>query len=207
MKRILLADDHELILDGITNLLKNHAELEIIGTAKTGHELIEQTKKLLPDMIISDIEMPELSGIEALKIIKEKYPKIKTIILSMHNDPVIESILVKLDIDGIIYKNASEATIEEGILEVAHGRKFKHTSVKKTAPLLTGGVKLEEADLTAREIQIIKMIAEGFTNKEIGLIVNISPRTVDTHRTNLMKKLNLHSAVDITRFAYKNKLL
>lgn len=207
MKRIILADDHELILEGIGNLIKRHAELQVIDTAKTGNELLEKTKLHLPDIVISDIEMPELSGIEAIKIIKEKYPKIKTIVLSMHNDPVIESILTKLDVDGIIYKNASEQIIEEGILTVARGKKFKHESEKKTAPILTGGVKLEEADLTSREIQIIKMIAEGYSNKEIGVIINVSPRTVDTHRTNLMKKLNLHSAVDITRFAFKNKLL
>ena len=207
MKRIILADDHELILDGICNLLKSHPFLKVIDTAKTGHELLEKTKNLLPDIVISDIEMPELSGIEALKITKEKFPKINTIILSMHNDPVIESILLKLDIDGIIYKNADEITILEGILAVAHGKKFKHESLKKTAPILTEGVKLHDVDLTSREIQIIKMIAEGFTNKEIGVIINVSPRTVDTHRSNLMKKLNLHTAVDITRFAFKNKLL
>jgi DNA-binding NarL/FixJ family response regulator len=206
-KRVIIADDHDLILDGVSNLLKDFSEIEIVGTAKTGHELLEKTKKLMPDMVISDIEMPELSGIEAVKIIKDLYPKIKTVILSMHNDSVIETILVKIDVDGIIYKNASEETIAEAILDVARGKKVRFSAGEKTAPLLTGGISLEQADLTSREIQIIKMIAEGLSNKEIGIILNVSPRTVDTHRTNLMKKLNLHSAVDVTRFAFKNKIL
>ena len=206
-KTVLIADDHQLILDGIINLLKKHHELTIIGTATNGHELVKKAIELTPDIIITDIEMPEQSGIEAIKVIKDKLPKTKIVVLSMHNDSVIESILVKLEVDGIIYKNANEEIIEKGILEVASGNKFKHSSEKRAAPILSEGVKLEEVDLTSREIQIIKMVAEGYTNKEIAVLINISPRTVDTHRSNLMKKLNLHSAVDITRFAFKNKLL
>lgn len=206
-KTVLIADDHQLILDGIMNLLKKHHELMIIGTAANGHELIKKAINLTPDIIITDIEMPELSGIEAIKTIKRKLPKTKVIVLSMHNDSVIESILTKLDVDGIIYKNANEKIIIEGILEVSKGNKFKHSSEKKAAPILTEGVKFKDVDLTSREIQIIKMVAEGYTNKEIALLINISPRTVDTHRSNLMKKLNLHSAVDITRFAFKNKIV
>jgi len=206
-KKVIIADDHKIILEGISNLLKDIQEIEIVDKVNNGHQLISSTKKYLPDLIFTDIEMPELSGIEAVKIIKDTYPSIKIIIFSMHNDIVIQSILTKIDVDGIIYKNASEEEIKEIVIGVLHGKKLKLELGEKTAPLLTGGISLEQADLTSREIQIIKMIAEGFTNKEMALVLNISPKTVDTHRTNIMKKLNLHSAVDITRFAFRNKIM
>jgi DNA-binding NarL/FixJ family response regulator len=207
VNNIILADDHALILEGISNLLKDSELVNIVATALNGHELLDKTKTHKPHMIVTDIEMPEMSGIEAIKIIKDSYPKIKIVVLSMHNDPVIESILLKMDVEGIIYKNAPEETIIDGIEQVAMGKKVRLNLGQRTAPILTGGVSFEDADLTSREVQIIKMIAEGYTNKEIGTLINVSPRTVDTHRTNIMKKLNLHSAVDITRFAFKNKVV
>lgn len=210
--RILLADDHSIILDGIRAMLESNTSIEIIGEAKNGAEVIEIASKLNPDVIIMDISMPVLSGIEATKEIKKINNKIKIIILTQHenNEYIVQ--LFKVGADGYLLKNSKKTELLEAIKSVMINERY----VGKNASKLLINNYSQSSDksnddkkvtLTNREVEIIKMIAEDLSNQEIGEKLKISTRTVETHRRNIMQKLNLKSAVALVRYALQNNLI
>ena len=208
--RLLIADDHQIIIDGIKSLLEDEDWLKVIGEAGNGRAVLDFLKVLTPDVILMDIDMPVLNGIEATKLIKEKFPHVKVIILSMHNESGLIKTLLKTGADGYVLKNADRSELLEAIKMVSGGKSYFSADV--TRSLAVGdenpgsGLHKENkvADLTTREIEILKLIAEGYSNKEIGDKLFISHRTVDTHRTNLMKKLDVNNVAGIIRFAISN---
>jgi len=205
--RILICDDHQLVLDGLKSLINSQDDIEVVSTAITGLDAIRQLEVLKVDIVLMDIDMPEMNGIDATKVLKKDYPDLKIIILTMHDEKSIIQLLMDIGADGYILKNATQEELLQGIKQVKSGK--KHFSPDVTIALLRNDIESSKVshDLTSREVEILTLIAEGFSNKEIGDKLFISHRTVDTHRTNLMKKLEINNIAGLIRYAIKHSLV
>lgn len=208
---VLLVDDHQLILDGLKSLLKHTDNLVVAGEANNGRDAIRLLDILNIDVVLMDIDMPVMNGIDALKEIKRIKPLMKVIILSMHNESGMIKNLLGIGADGYLLKSTSQDELIRAILKVAEGDKYFSTEI--TLSLLNPSQsnfqtsKQLSETLTIREEEILKLIAEGFSNKEIGSRLFISHRTVDTHRTNLMNKLNVSNIAGLISYAIKSGLI
>ena len=206
--RVLLVDDHQIIIDGLQSLLISEVGIRVISNANNGREALELLRVLDVDVVLMDIDMPVMNGLDAAKIVKEKYSNTKVIILSMHSEKAMVKDLIELGVDGYLLKNTSKDELIGAIKKVSEGGRYFSTDV--TLSLLekenTNKLNITNSGikLTVREIEIIKLIAEGYTNKEIGDQLFISHRTVDTHRTNLMKKIEVNNVAGIISYAIKN---
>jgi len=210
--RLLIADDHSFIIDGIVALLSNDAKFEVVGISNSGKDAIHKFELLHPDIVIMDISMPEISGIEATKLIIGEHPAAKIIALTQHDD--IEYILEFLKVGGLGYilKTANKNELIEAITSVNNGSRYISSSVSKI--MVDGLISSNKRDdsekeipLTKREIEIIKLISDDLTNNEIADKLNISLRTVETHRRNLMQKLDVKSTVALIRWAIQHKIM
>lgn len=206
---ILLVDDHTIVTDGLKALLDGDPAYVVKGEAANGQIAIDMLRILKIDLVLMDIDMPVLNGIEATKIIKKEMPEKKIIMLTMHDEKAMIKMMLDIGADGYLLKNSGKAEIVKAVNNVMNGEKYYSEEV--TSVLLEKRDSREEngilSELTEREIQIIKLIAEGLSNKEIGEQLFISHRTVDTHRTNLMNKLDLHNVAGIVKFAITNGLI
>lgn len=206
--RILIVDDHQLVIDGLKAFFENSEEFQVIGEANNGEEAINCAQILGPEVILMDIDMPVLSGIQATQEIKRNLPEIKILIISMHDEKSLIKKLMEMGVDGYLLKNSSRNEVFDAIETVLKDEKYFSEdvliSVKGEKNKL---YEKDEDDLTEREIEIIKLISQGMTNKDIGEELNISHRTVDTHRTNLMKKLEVTNVAGLIRYAYRNNLV
>ncbi len=209
--KVLLADDHQIIIDGLKSLLQNTGDIVMAGEANNGREALRLLNILKVDVVLMDIDMPMMNGIEALKELKRTLPGIKVIILSMHQEAGMIKSLMAIGADGYILKSTSRDELIGAIRKVAGGQSYFSSEV--TISLLNtpqnnlSSSKQPVEMLTDREEEILKLIAEGFSNKEIGTKLFISHRTVDTHRTNLMKKLNANNIAGLISYAIKNGLI
>jgi two-component system response regulator DegU len=216
MVKIVLADDHGIVRDGIRSTLRDEKSFKIVGEASNGLEAIEVVKALSPDIIIIDINMPKMNGIEATAIITKKYPDTKSLVLSMHDneDYILKSI--EAGASGYLLKDTNKEEFVKAIKAVAKGEKYFSTSISNI--LATGylhrikkeGAKSAEDDsengLTRREKGILKLIVQGQSNREIADSLSISIRTIEVHRSNMMKKLKVKNAVELVKFAMENNL-
>jgi two-component system response regulator NreC len=206
--KVLLVDDHQIILDGIKSLLENTDDVQVVATANNGNEALNTLKLLTVDVILMDIDMPGLNGIDATRQIHEKYKGVKVIMLTMHSESSMIKNLIEIGAYGYLVKNSSKEELLDAIYKVAKGEKYFSSEV--TMSLLnpekskTSDIKI---DFTQREIEIIQLLADGLTNKEIGDKLFISHRTVDTHRTNIMKKVGVSNVAGLISFAIKNGLV
>jgi DNA-binding NarL/FixJ family response regulator len=203
---ILLVDDHQIVMNGLKSLLAQKPEYLVKGEALNGAEALAVLAVLKIDLVLMDIDMPVMNGIEATKEIKKQFPEVKIIMLTMHDEKAMIKSMLDLGADGYLLKNSSLSELHNAIQSVYLGKQFLSDDVNSAlmAPDIDKSGALSE--LTDREIEIIKLIAEGMSNKEIGDKLFISHRTVDTHRTNLMNKLGLHNVAGIVRFAISNGL-
>ncbi len=210
-KKTLLVDDHQLVLDGISNLLTSLEAVEVVGVANNGKRALEIIENIQIDLVLMDIDMPVMNGLEATAQIKKSFPHIKIIILSMHDEHAVIQKVMNLGADGYLLKNSDKDEFWAAIEKVLEGQKFFSADVtmallnKKESSSSSDSVTL--AQLTEREVEILRNIAEGLSNKEIGEKLFISHRTVDTHRTNLMRKLEAKNIAGLVRFAIKNGLV
>lgn len=203
---ILIADDHQLIIDGLKSLLKNQDGINVSAEANNGREALRMLGFLPVDVILMDIDMPVMNGIETLKEVKKLYPGIKVIIISMHNEAGMIRSLIDLGANGYMLKSCTQDELLGAIRKVADGQSYFSTDV--TMALLKQANPGQNTEfLTERETEILKLIAAGFSNKEIGDKLFISHRTVDTHRTNLMKKLTVSNIAGLISYAIKNGII
>jgi two-component system response regulator NreC len=211
--RILIAEDHTLFRQGLKALLSLEEDLEVVGEAADGHHAIERAENLKPDLILLDISMPRVDGMSAIKEIKRACPETKILILTVHKteEHVLETL--KAGANGYLLKDASH---EEFILAMRSVLKDKrYLSPDISARIVEGYLNGRGTDeptspwesLTARERQVLKLIAEGYKSKEIGDFLHISDKTVAKHRANIMNKLDLHSASELTAYAMKRGLV
>jgi len=210
MKRIsvLLAEDHTVVRQGLRLLIEAEGDLEVIGQAKTGREAIRLTRELRPDVIVMDIAMPLLNGLQATRQILEAFPKSKVLILSAHSDPAYVEQVVKSGAKGYLIKQSSAEILAAAIRKLQKGHSFFSQAIAKRlqeeyrkSPNGVGLQKTGKTDLTSREDELLQLIAEGHVNKQIASELGISIKTVEKHRQHLMEKLNIHDIAGLTRFA------
>lgn len=212
--KILLADDHQLFLDGLSALLAQIASVEIVAAVGDGAQLLEKLKESEGDLVIVDLHMPVLGGLETTKIIRQLYPVVKVLGLTMDNE--VDSIqdMLEAGASGYILKNTGKAELETAILQVMKGEVYLSQSLSNQLAqrlLLKKKAVVEETCeldmLTEREVEILKMVALENSNTEIAEKLYISPKTVETHRKNLMKKIGVRNSLGIYKFALKHQLI
>lgn len=203
---VLLTDDHQLIIDGLKSLLKNQEDINVSGEANNGREALRILSLLPINVVLMDIDMPVMNGIDTLKEVKKQYPDVKIIILSMHNEAGMIKSLIDLGANGYLLKSCSQDEVLNAIRKVVAGQSCFSSDV--TMALLSSAHPAQKTEmLTGRETEILRMIAAGFSNKETGEKLFISHRTVDTHRTNLMKKLGVSNIAGLISYAIKNGII
>jgi Response regulator containing a CheY-like receiver domain and an HTH DNA-binding domain len=212
--RILLADDHPLVRSGLIKLLEPFKEFIIIGEASDGEEAVAMTKKLEPDVVVIDLSMPKLSGVEATKIIRKNFPSAKVLVLTMYDNEEYVYQILKSGAGGYMLKNSGRDELADAIRAVARGDRFFSPRVseivmeaylRKSEGRDDHPMTDDDLPLTKREREILYYIADGFNNSQIGEKLFISARTVETHRTNIMQKLDIHDAANLVRFALSKK--
>jgi len=213
--KIILVEDHQIVRDGIKSLLANSIDIEIVNEAENAYELFEILKTDLPDIILLDISLPTMSGIEIAKILTRDFPSIKILMLSMYTSEDFVFNALKAGIKGYLPKNITRDELILAINEVYKGNEYFSKSISDTIlksyinnAKLNAKSSSEKLDnLTLREKEILRYVAEGYYNNDIVERLNISIRTVETHKTNIMKKLELHNVVELVKFAIKNNII
>jgi len=213
--RIFLVDDHQLVRDGIKALLRSAEDLTILGEASSGKECFEKITMEPPDILILDISLPDTTGIEIAQRVTVDYPQTRVLILSMYTNEDFIFNSVKAGARGYLPKNTSREELLRAIHAIYRGEEFFADSI--TRIMLKSYVRKAKEDdtmpqrapvpLTTRETEILKLFAEGFINKEISDQLDISIRTVETHKNHIMKKLELKSTVDLIKYAIRNKIV
>jgi DNA-binding NarL/FixJ family response regulator len=208
--RIVLVEDHTLLREGLRSLLAARPEFEVVGEAGDGLEAIAQVRKLTPDLVIMDLSMPKMNGLEALREIMRQHPVMKVIALTMHNSEEYVREALAAGASGYVLKVVSHGELITAIGKVLAGKRYLSPDISKSLadgrPERNRGVTPWES-LTHREREVLKMIAEGYKSREIGEYLGISLKTVEKHRANLMQKLDLHSVSAVTAFAAKKGLI
>jgi two-component system, NarL family, response regulator NreC len=211
--RILLADDHNILRDGIRLLLERQPGFVVVGEAADGREIVELAREQHPDVIVMDIGMPNMNGIEATRRIVEKQPETGVVILSMHYDESYVLRSLKAGAKAYLLKDALKAELISAIRAVSEGRSFFSPKISRVLQEdYVEALGRKDADdsyelLTDREREILQLVAEGKTNKEIAGILNVSLYTVDTHRTHILQKLNLHSVPELILYAVRKGII
>ncbi len=211
--RVLLADDHAIVREGVKRILTAEPDLEVVGEAEDGLQAVEQAKKLKPDVAVLDISMPGINGIEATKQIKAALPDTHTLALTMHSDDSYVFQLLKAGASGYVLKRAAATDLVQAIRAARRGEAFLYPSVAKAVVadylkrVETGEGRETYDGLTEREKEILTLVAEGATNQDIAQKLYISVKTVQTHRAHIMEKLNLHDRTMLVRYAIRKGLI
>lgn len=200
MIRVVIAEDHQALIDGIKLMIEYESDIEVVGEANDGEELIDIVRRKRPDIVLTDIRMPKCDGICATRTIVEKFPKTKIIGFSMFEQTEAINQMQQAGAKGYILKNSSLKKVLDAIRTVAKGNVFFDDAIT-THDSLTK----EEIILSKREKEILQLIGEGKTSQEIADILYIGKTTVDTHRKNIIKKINIHGKTDLIRFAVERK--
>jgi two-component system, NarL family, response regulator NreC len=208
--KVLIADDHQLFREGLVNLISSAPDIEVIGEAKDGLEATKKAKKLKPDLILIDIGMPNMNGIEATKTIKRDDPGIKIIAVSMHSDRQFVKGVLEAGADGYLLKNCTYRQLIDAVQSVVSGKKYLSDDI--TEMVIQGYLDPEEEsenknDLSEREIEVLKLYAEGKSTREISERLFISVKTVGTHKQHIFEKLGIKSNADMIKYAIKEGLI
>jgi len=211
MPRILIADDHAIVRTGLRTLLQSETSLELVGEASGGYEAIDLVAETSPDILLLDLSMPDLDGIAVTKQLKPKYPKLRILILTIHEDEALVREAIKAGASGYILKRAAESELVSAINVLMRGDMYVDhallsTLVEDTVEKPARDGELIEA-LTPREKDVLGLIVLGYTNRQIGKELSISVRTVEGHRSNLSEKIGSHSRADLVRYARENDLI
>jgi len=210
--RVLIADDHKIMLAGLRSLLEKQSEIEVVGEAENGRKAVQLAQEKKPDVVVMDVSMPDLNGMEATTQIIESLPKTRIIALSMHSDKRFVMGMLRAGAAGYLLKDCASQELANAIAQVAGGKKY-------LSPEITGVViddflqasALEEDEtvasvLSAREREVLQLIAEGWSTKQIASHLYVSIKTIETHRRQIMKKLDLHTIADLTKYAIREGL-
>jgi DNA-binding NarL/FixJ family response regulator len=224
--RVLLADDHDILRQGLKLLLSLQQEIQIVGEARTGREAVDMVRDLQPDVVVMDITMPDMDGLEACRLIRSQYPLMQVLILTMHESEEYFLQALRMGAAGYLVKKAAPSDLHMAIHAVAHGGAFLYPGLAKalirayvsdspaTTPALlqqekarASNLAQELRNLTPREIEVLKLVAEGHTSQEIADQLVLSIKTVQAHRANIMEKLGLRAITQLVRFAIRYGLI
>ena len=209
--RILIADDHELVRRGARGVLHSRPGMRVVGEAANGREAVEKAVKLKPDVAVVDISMPDLDGLQVIRQIREEVPNTKVLVLTMHESDQMVQLALDAGANGYILKSDLTKCLAKAVRAIADGKRFLTPKVSEI--VLDGFLKTRSehqqrgragARTTPREIEIIRLLAEGKTNKEIAALLGITVRTVETHRSKIMLKLGLHSLAELIHYAMRH---
>ena len=209
--RVLIADDHTIVRSGVRLLLEAEADIEVVGEALNGREALNLAELLQPDVVLMDITMPEMDGLEATREIKTRFPQINVLVLTMHRSDEYFFEMLKAGASGYILKGAKTSELINAVRVVQQGEVFLYPTM--TQKLVNGYLELSEWDkesgpsLSLREKEILSLLAEGYSNKEIADLLVISPSTVNSHRSNVMDKLGLNNRRELIQYARKRGLI
>jgi two-component system NarL family response regulator len=212
---VLIVDDHQVVREGLSALLRNQPDLEVAGEAKDGLEAVEKAREMMPDVILMDISMPRMNGVEATRQIKREFPHIGIVVLTMYDEQDYIFDLVKAGATGYLLKNSDSAQIASAIRAVAEGESLIHPSVASKIltefSLMAKGMGRKtpkiQHDLTDREIEVLKFVAEGKTNKEIANALNLSEKTIKNHVRNIFHKLHVYDRTQAAIQAIRKGLI
>jgi len=211
--RVLVVDDHTIVRDGICSLLGLTPDIEVIGEAANGKEALEALRKLMPDVVLMDLAMPIMGGLEATRQIAKEFPRIKVLALTQYDDREYVFPIIEAGACGFISKMAASSELTSSIRSVYHGDSFLSPSVAK---LLVENYQQEAStvrsrdpyeQLTDREREILKLLTEGYATREIANMLTVSPKTVEGHKTSLMAKLDIHSRTDLVKYALRKGII
>ncbi len=218
--RVLLVDDHTILREGIKSLLADHDHISVVGEADDGQEAVDAVEELKPDVVLMDISMPGLNGIEATEVIKENSPDTKVLILTMHDQEEYVYPIFRVGASGYVVKRSATRELVSAIEAVMQGNTILHPSIAHSLVVEGDEGRAAEIDaaaeeegvpscdnLTNREVEVLVQVAEGLTNQEIADELHIAVKTVQAHRANIMEKLDLHDRVDLTKYAIKRGLI
>lgn len=210
-KRIIIADDHPLFLEGLHSVLEKIKGLDLLATVTNGRQLIDCLQQYNPDIVLLDLNMPRLDGIETLKILKSRFSKISVIVLTNYYQPELKREIKLLGADGYLSKNSSANLIEEAIKTVASGNTWftddsPEEAESPSSPFFIDDF-MKKYQLTKREVEIIRMAGKGLTSKEIGVKLFVSEFTINAHRRNISRKLDIHTPVALLKFAREHGLI
>ena len=206
--KVLLVDDHEIMREGMSALLRKQPEFEVVGQAADGRKALELVSELQPDVVIMDIGMPNLNGIEATGQILSKNPKIKVMALSTHSEGTIVAKMVKSGASGYMLKESAFEDLVDGINLMLSGKTFLCSKISKVVfsdyiNIITNPKWLEGDGLSRREREVLQLVAEGNTTKEIATALHLSPKTIDSHREHIMEKLGIRNIAGLTKYAVR----
>ena len=211
--RVLVVDDHTIVRDGICALLRLAGDIEVVGEAANGREALEMAKKLMPDVVLMDIAMPNMDGLEATRRIRKEFPKVKVLVLTQYDAKEYVFPVIEAGASGFISKTAASSELVSGIRSVYRGDSFLSPSA---ARILVEDYQQEASirkeqdpykQLTDREREILKLLAEGYTTRKIADMLVISVKTVEGHKTNLMSKLDIHNRTDLVKYALRKGII
>ncbi|HXE74769.1 MAG TPA: response regulator transcription factor [Candidatus Xenobia bacterium] len=212
--RILLADDHDVVRRGLRALLETRPEWEICGEASTGREAVQKAREMAPDIVVMDVSMPELNGLEATRQILKLSPRSTVLVLTVHESEALVREMLEAGARGYMLKSDLGPELVTAVQTLSQGKPF---FTSKVADLVLEGFRGRDAKpaarspagrhLTSREREIVQLIAEGRSTKEVASTLGISVKTAETHRTNIMRKLNLHSVSELVRYAIRQKMV
>lgn len=209
--RIVLADDHGIVRAGLRNLLNAEPDFEVVGEAADGLQTLQLAAQLHPDVVLLDVNMPGPGGIETLQRLKERWPALHVLMLTVHEEESILRRALRAGASGYLIKRAAESELIHAIRTVWRGDLYIHPAVTRALVrdlVPSRPVKNSDGDsLTPREVEVLRLIARGYTSNQIAAQLNISPRTVEGHRANVMDKLDLHSRVELMEYAEQHGLL
>lgn len=209
--KVLLVDDHEIMREGLYVLLQRHSDIEVVGQAADGRSAIDMVRTLSPDIIIMDISMPNLNGIDATRQILAEYPNVRIMAMSTHSDRSMVAKMLKAGATGYMLKSSAFSELISGIRAVSKNKTFLCTKVANVVLTdyvnMLGDPKRGSTDnLTSRERQVLQMVAEGHPTKQIAASMHVSVKTVDSHRSHIMEKLNIHNMAGLTKYAIREGL-
>ena len=208
--RIVVAEDHQLVRAGITAIIDNIPDVEVVGEATDGAEAVKRVTELNPDILFLDLVMPIMTGLEALRRINELHPTVRVIVLSMYNDEEHVLRALKLGAVGYMLKDAAHEELAQAIKAVSEKNTWLSSSVSRTvisAYLEESGGTNSPVMLTSRQNQVLRLIAEGYSTKDISSMLNLSSKTIDTYRAQIMEKLDIHSIPGLVRYAIRHNII
>lgn len=211
--RVLVVDDHTVVRDGICALLALAPDIEVVGEAGDGRKALEKVQELLPDVVLMDVAMPSMGGLETTRRIRKDFPNVKVLVLTQYADKEYVFPAIEAGANGFISKTSASSEIATGIRSVHRGDSFLSPSIAKLLvenyQLISGSrEKTDPYDqLTDREREVLKLLAEGHTAQEIAAILQISPKTVDGYKTSLMDKLGIHNRIDLVKYALRKGII